>query len=265
MDALHAHRQPGHEIFHKASLSLPSSSKQKRRPTLGKTISSSSSKSLAKSREVLAVLRSKDNVQSKSKAKSLKPTKKLLPGQRDMLNSDLQRVLGHPLTDTGTQEASQLPPITPQAMPPSDIIPLRHISSNLSGGLATNSTFPNSNYLYSAKAEIRKIMKQRTCFVDPIESSRPLYYRLLNGEHLLQTTDELDTVLEEQFLIGPMAMDDSSPPFMLDSLNLETASDDSNPDFTALEEPPSDLLDLMDGEHGWSPVKRPKLFPQKLY
>ncbi len=77
--------------------------------------------------------------------------------------------------------------------------------------------------------------------------------------------DELDTVLEEQFLIGPMAMDDSSPPFMLDSLNLETASDDSNPDFTALEEPPSDLLDLMDGEHGWSPVKRPKLFPQKLY
>ncbi len=92
--------------------------------------------SLAKSREVLAVLRSKDNVQSKSKAKSLKPTskqeinarinslslfisslaEKLLPGQRDMLNSDLQRVLGHPLTDTGTQEASQLPPITPQAM-----------------------------------------------------------------------------------------------------------------------------------------------------
>ncbi len=107
------------------------------------------------------------------------PTEKLLSGQRDVLNSDLQRVLGHPLT----QETSQLPPISPQAMyvytwpctmapavclhhsvscrPPSDAIPLRHISINMSEGLATNTTFPNSTYLYSTKAEIRKIMKQR--------------------------------------------------------------------------------------------------------
>ncbi len=76
---------------------------------------------------------------------------------------------------------------------------------------------------------------------------------------------------------------DSSPQFMLDSLALETGTSfllDPPPSDTCflldppasdtsflLDPPPSDLLDLMDsGEPEWrSPIKRPRLFPQKLY
>lgn len=61
---------------------------------------------------------------------------------------------------------------------------------------------------------------------------------------------------------------------MIDSLNLETTSNGSQSSPLNLKHgnSHSDLLDLMESselavEHAWkaSPVKRPKLFPQKLY